>query len=85
MSQREEKKYVPGAFGRVYTFNDSSEVYNVDFIDLKALSDFVKENATEGKFRIQIQKQRNDPTKLSISLNTYQPKAKEEEKEESLF
>lgn len=86
MAQREEKVYVPATFGSVFEFNDGGEVWSIDIIDLKAFSDFVKENKTEdGKLRLQIQKQKNNPKKLSISLNTYQPKAKEEEKEESLF
>lgn len=85
MSQREEKIYVPGTFGNVFEFQDGGCVYNIDIIDLKAFSDFVKKYKTsDDKLRLQIQKQKNDPKKLSVSLNTFQPKPKEEE-EDSLF
>lgn len=75
-----EKKYVPSTFGKVITFQDGGEVYNLDFVNADELVGFIQENKdSKGAFRIQIQKQRNDPSKLSVSLNTYQPKPKDED------
>ena len=85
-NQKQEKVYLPATFGNLTTFDDGGWIANVDFTDLKAFSDFVKSNKTDdGKFRIQITQQRNDPSKLSVSLNTYQPKAKQEEAEADIF
>lgn len=84
MSNTKERVYLPATFGNLITFEDGGWVANVDFTDLKAFSDFVKANKTDdGKFRIQITQQRNDPSKLSVYLNTYQPKAKEVTAEEA--
>ena len=72
--------YVPSTFGNVFTFEGGAEVYNVDIVDLKAFGEFVKEHKTEdGKLRLQIRKQKNDPKKLSVTLNTYKSKTKVEE------
>ena len=80
-----EKKYVPSTFGKVVTFQDGGEVYNLDFINKDELIGFINENAdSKGAFRIQIQKQKNDPSKLSVSLNTYQPKPKDGDDSNSL-
>lgn len=74
-----EKKYVPSTFGKVVTFQDGGEIYNLDFINKDELISFINENAdAKGAFRIQVQKQKNDPTKLSVTLNTYVPKQKDD-------
>lgn len=85
-NQKQDPIYVPGTFGNVVRYSSGEESWLVDFTDLKALSDFVKTHKTpEGKLRLQISKQRNDPSKLSIRLNTFVPKAKQEEVEEDIF
>ena len=76
----QEKVYLKSTFGKVVTFQDGGEVYNIDFVNTDELIDFINEHKdAKGAFRIQVQKQRNDPSKLSVSLNTYQPKPKDDD------
>lgn len=69
-----EKVYVPSTFGNVKSFDNGGELINVDFINVDELKKFIDSNSSDGKFRIVVQKQLNDPTKASVTLNTYQPK-----------
>lgn len=72
-----EKFYVPSTFGNVKSFDNGGELINIDFIDAKGLIDFIKKNSPDNKFRIVVQKQQSDPSKASVTLNTYQPKQQE--------
>lgn len=71
-----EKKtvYVPSTFAKIKTFEDNNEIINIDFIDSKELIKFIESNSVDNKFKLTIQKQKNDPTKASVTLNTYKPK-----------
>lgn len=69
-----EKTYVPSTFANVKSFDNGGELINIDFINVSELKKFIDANSTDGKFRIVVQKQLNDPTKASVTLNTYQPK-----------
>lgn len=71
--QQSTKVYVPSTFANVKSFDGGGEIYNIDFINAKELIDFISNNSTDNKFRIQVQKQRNDPTKASVTLNTWVP------------
>lgn len=71
--QQSTKVYVPSTFANVKSFDGGGEIYNIDFIDANELIDFIKKNSTDNKFRIQVQKQRNDPSKASVTLNTWVP------------
>ena len=84
MAQQEKKLYLPKVFGNVRTFSDGSEIFNLDFIDVKELKSFIDANSKDGKFRITVQKQRNDPSKASVSLNTYEAKQKVEQESDTL-
>jgi len=84
MSDNRERVYVPATFGNLVTFNDGGWVANIDFTDLKAFSDFVKKFKQEdGRLRLSITQQRNNPEKLSIYLNTYAGKKEEVPAEEA--
>lgn len=77
MSEKKVKVYVPSTFGRVTTFQDGSEIWSIDFTKADELIKFINDNKkSDGSFRIQASKQRNDATKLSISVNDYEPKPK---------
>lgn len=80
-NKNNEKVYLPSTFGKVVTFQDGGEIINVDFIDADSLTKFITDNSVDNKFRITIQKQKNDPTKASITLNTYTPKVQVEEED----
>lgn len=70
-----EKKYANGVFGNVRTFQDGGEIYAIDIVDVEGFKQFLDENkGSDGKVRLDVSKQRNNPEKLSVSLNTYQPK-----------
>lgn len=83
MSDSKQKVYVPSTFGNVKTFDNGGELINIDFTDAEGLKKFIDENSVANKFRIVVQKQLNDPSKASVTLNTYQPKAKEESSDDS--
>lgn len=74
-SNNNEKKYVNGLFGTVFTFKNGGEVYKMsckaeDFIK------FIQENTNaKGYFNFDVSKQQKDPSKLSAVLNTFEPKA----------
>lgn len=71
--QKQAKVYIPSTFVNVKSFEGGGEIYNIDFINAKELIDFINKNSTDNKFRIQVQKQLNDPTKGSATLNTWVP------------
>lgn len=67
-------QYVPSTFANIKTFQDNNEIINVDFINKDELISFIEANSVDNKFKLTIQKQKNDPTKASVTLNTYKPK-----------
>lgn len=70
----QEKKYLP-VFGKVHTFSDSNEVYQLS-AKAEEFIKFIKENTnSKGYINLDINKQKNDPSKLSVSLNTFEPKS----------
>lgn len=76
----QEKQYLPSTFGKVVTFQDGGELFNIDFVNAEELVGFINQNKdAKGVFRIQISKQKNDQSKLSVTLNTYVPKVQVEE------
>jgi len=77
-----EKRYADGIFGKVFTFNNGGEVYKVS-IKVEDFAKFVKENAKNGYLNLDVVKQMKDPTKLSISLDTFEPKPKEEVRDDN--
>jgi len=83
MSNSKQKVYVPSTFGNVKTFENGGELINIDFADAEGLKKFIDENSVNNKFRIVVQKQLNDPTKASVTLNTYVPKSQDSEPEDS--
>lgn len=76
--QQQSKVYVPSTFGNVKTFDNGGEIINIDFTDAKGLIDFINKNSEGNKFRIEVQKQRNDPSKASVTLNTWKPQQRVE-------
>lgn len=68
-----DKVYVPSTFANIRTFDNGGEIINIDFIDAKEFIKFIQANSADGKFKITVQKQK-DPTKASVTLNTYVPK-----------
>lgn len=78
MANQNSKVYVPSTFGNVKTFDNGGEIINIDFINAKELIDFIGKNSEDNKFRIEVQKQKNDPSKASVTLNTWKPKPKRE-------
>ena len=78
MAKQNSKVYVPSTFGNVKTFDNGGEIINIDFINAKELIDFISKNSEDNKFRIEVQKQKNDPSKASVTLNTWKPKASPE-------
>ena len=80
----QEKKYLPLG-GKVITFNNGGEIYSL-FGKSDELIKFTKENTnTNGYFNFDVNKQKNDPSKLSVSLNTFEPKASTGSQEDSGF
>ena len=78
----QEKKYLPLG-GKVITFNNGGEIYSL-FGKSDELIKFIKENTnTNGYFNFDVNKQKNDPSKLSVSLNTFEPKASTVSQEDS--
>lgn len=76
----QEKQYLPSTFGKVVTFQDGGELFNIDFVNAEELVGFINQNKdAKGAFRIQISKQKNDQSKLTVTLNTYVPKVKAED------
>lgn len=78
MSTQKEKTFLPSTFANVKTFDNGGEIINIDFINAKELIDFIGKNSEDNKFRIEVQKQKNDPSKASVTLNTWKPKPKRE-------
>lgn len=71
----QEKKFVDGVFGKVFTFQNGGEVYQLS-AKADELIKFIQDNKnSKGYINLDINKQKNDPTKLSVSLNTFEPKA----------
>lgn len=71
----QEKKFVDGVFGKVFTFQNGGEVYQLS-AKAEEFIKFIKENTnSKGYINLDINKQKNDPSKLSVSLNTFEPKA----------
>lgn len=71
----QEKKFVDGVFGKVFTFQNGGEVYQLSAKSEEFIK-FIKENTNpKGYINFDVNKQKNDQTKLSVSLNTFEPKA----------
>lgn len=71
----QEKKFVDGIFGKVFTFQNGGESYQLS-AKAEEFIKFIKENTnSKGYINFDVNKQKNDPTKLSVSLNTFEPKA----------
>lgn len=69
----QEKKYLPLG-GKVRTFDNGGEIYSL-FGKSDELIKFIKENTnSNGYFNFDVNKQKNDSSKLSVSLNTFEPK-----------
>lgn len=70
----QEKKYLPLG-GKVRTFDNGGEIFSL-FGKSDELIKFIKENTnSNGYFNFDVNKQKADPSKLSVSLNTFEPKA----------
>lgn len=75
MSNKQETKYAKGVFGNYRSFDNGGEIYGLDIVNLEEFKTFLDESkGTDGKVRLNVQRQKADPSKLSISLNTYVPK-----------
>lgn len=74
--QQTEKVYAP-LFGKVKTFSNGGEIWNIS-AKADELIKFIQDNKNSGGYiNINLSKQRNDETKLSASLDTFEPKKKE--------
>ncbi len=70
----QEKKYLPVG-GKVKTFNNGGEIFSL-FGKSDELIKFIEENTnSNGYFNFDVAKQMKDQTKLSATLNTFEPKA----------
>ena len=73
--QQTEKVYAP-LFGKVKTFSNGGEIWNIS-AKADELIKFIQDNKNSGGYiNINLSKQRNDETKLSASLDTFEPKQK---------
>lgn len=71
------KVYAP-VFGKVKAFSNGGEIWNIS-AKADELVKFINDNKNAGGYiNINLSKQRNDETKLSASLDTFDPKKKEE-------
>lgn len=79
MSNRQNNKgkvYAP-IFGKVKVFSNGGEIWNIS-AKADELVKFINDNKNSGGYiNINLSKQRNDETKLSASLDTFEPKKKE--------
>lgn len=74
--QQQQKVYAP-LFGKVKTFSNGGEIWNIS-AKADELIKFIQDNKNSGGYiNINLSKQRNDETKLSASLDTFEPKKKE--------
>lgn len=72
MSNNKQKVYAP-FFGKVKKFNNGGEIFNIGG-KADELIDFINKNKnSKGYINFDISKQRNDATKLSVSLDTWEP------------
>ncbi len=71
------KVYAP-IFGKVKAFSNGGEIWNIS-AKADELVKFINDNKNAGGYiNINLSKQRNDETKLSASLDTFEPKKKED-------
>lgn len=67
------KVYAP-IFGKVKTFSNGGEIWNIS-AKADELVKFINDNKNSGGYiNINLSKQRKDETKLSASLDTFEPK-----------
>lgn len=72
------KVYAP-IFGKVKAFSNGGEIWNIS-AKADELVKFINDNKNSGGYiNINLSKQRNDETKLSASLDTFEPKKKEKQ------
>ena len=75
-NKQQQKVYAP-LFGKVKTFSNGGEIWNIS-AKADELIKFIQDNKNSGGYiNINLSKQRNDETKLSASLDTFEPKKKD--------
>lgn len=73
MSNSNQQKVYAPFFGKVKTFNNGGEIFNISG-KADELIEFINKNKnSKGYINFDISKQRNDATKLSVSLDTWEP------------